>query len=223
MRSRLATLRSCEARTKAPGRARTAPRSVAKSPPVSGARKIERLLRFLRNDDEDAFVADLLVPGLGAGEPVFGRLVGRAAQEGDDQQVMYRLAVGEVGMDPKAVAGDEVGHRGDGQRLAGALHANVDFRAGEVKGRGIGEGASRQSEENGQNNGGTRRRCLIFKAIDEFLLPLELRLRRWSGLASACRRDVGPWESGFGSVWREAWTTNQSLAGSPCRLCPADD
>ena len=38
-RSRLAAWRSCTARTKVPGRSRTALRRVLKSPPVSGARK----------------------------------------------------------------------------------------------------------------------------------------------------------------------------------------
>jgi hypothetical protein len=42
-------------------------------------------------------------------------------------------------MDPEAVAGQEVGDGGDGQRLAGAGDADVDARADQVK-AGVGVG-----------------------------------------------------------------------------------
>jgi hypothetical protein len=54
-------------------------------------------------------------------------------------------------MDPEAVAGQEVGDGGDGQRLAGAGDADVDARTDEVKaGVGVSEPAGEAEEQRGQ-------------------------------------------------------------------------
>jgi hypothetical protein len=54
-------------------------------------------------------------------------------------------------MDPEAVAGQEVGNGGDGQRLAGAGDADVNARADQVKaGVGVRKPAGEAEEQGGQ-------------------------------------------------------------------------
>ena len=116
-----------------------------------GRHEEDGLLGFGGDLDEDAFLADLGVPGFDADEPVVRRRVGVAAEEDADQQIFDRLRGGQVGVQPDAVAGLQVGDRGDGQRLAGAVggeagDADVDAGADEVE-AGVGEGGCRNGEE----------------------------------------------------------------------------
>ncbi len=90
----------------------------------------DRLFRALGNDDGGAFDG-LLVPGVDQGEPVLGRLVGGAAQEGDDEEQMVGLGAGEVGLEPDFVSGLEAGNLRDGKAGAAARDANVDLGAEE--------------------------------------------------------------------------------------------
>ena len=95
-----------------------------------GRKKEDNLLGFLRNDDRDAFVADLLVPGLNFSEPAVGRRVGGTAEEGRDEKVMDRLGGGKVGVQPNFVAGLKIGNLGNGKSATCAGNVDVDFRAG---------------------------------------------------------------------------------------------
>jgi len=68
-------------------------------------------------------------------------------------------------MDPEAVAGQEVGDSGDGQRLAGAGDADVDARADQVKaGVGVGTPAGEAEEQRGQKQAsGAERHVFQFR------------------------------------------------------------
>jgi len=99
--------------------------------------KHDRLFGTLGNDDGGAFDI-FLVPGVDQGEPVVGRLVGGAAQEGDDEEQMIGLGAGEVGLYPDFVAGLQAGDLGDGKRGAPARDADVDLGANEVEARCVG-------------------------------------------------------------------------------------
>ena len=113
-----------------------------KSPPVSGREKNERLLRVFRHRYYDSFLADLFVPGFGSCKPVVGRRVGGAAEKRDDQQIADGLAFGKIRVNPEAVAGLEVRHVGDRQRLAGARDGHLDARARQIESGGIRAGDS---------------------------------------------------------------------------------
>ncbi len=76
--------------------------------------KEDGLLGLVRDDDGDAFVGYVFTPGFDAGEPFVGGRVGVAAQEGDDEEVVYGLAGREIRMEPELVAGLEVRNIGDG-------------------------------------------------------------------------------------------------------------
>jgi hypothetical protein len=58
-------------------------------------------------------------------------------------------------MDPDAVTGREIGHRGDGERGPGAFHADVYLWASEVKGRRVrmSERASRAKSSGNKEKG----------------------------------------------------------------------
>ena len=141
--SKPASARSCEARTKTPGRPRTAERRVLKSPPVSGARKRMACWASFGDGDADAFFADLVVPGLDAGEPVVGGRVGGAAEEGGDEEVMDGLGGGEIGVQPDLVAGLEVGDVGDGQG-AGLPRVTWTSILGPARSKRAGSGVKRE-------------------------------------------------------------------------------
>jgi hypothetical protein len=88
-------------------------------------------LGFFGNDDKNAFFVDWPAPGFDAGKPGLGRRIGCAAQESHDHQIVHRLAVREIGVNPQAIPGLEIGDLGDGQSLSGAL--NADFHLGTDK------------------------------------------------------------------------------------------
>ena len=104
--------------------------------------KNERLLRVFRHRHYDSFLADLFVPGFGTCKPVVGRRVGGAAEKRDDQQIADGLAFGKIRVNPEAVAGLEVRHVGNWQRLAGARDGHLDARACQIESGGIGAGGS---------------------------------------------------------------------------------
>ncbi len=82
-----------------------------------GGEEEDGLLGLVGDGDGDAFFADFFVPGLDPGEPVVGRRVGGAAEEGGDEEVVDGLGGREIGMEPELVAGLEVGDLGDGEGL----------------------------------------------------------------------------------------------------------
>jgi len=92
----------------------------------------EGLLGFVGNDDGGSF-GRLLVPGVDFGEPVVGRLVGCAAEKGDDEQQVIGLGGRKIGFDPDLVAGLEIWDFGDGKRAISAGDADIDLRASEVE------------------------------------------------------------------------------------------
>ena len=116
---------------------------------AAGLRREEEdgLLGLLGHGDEDAFLADVLLPGLDACEPVLGRRVGVAAEEDADEEVFDGLGRREVGVQPDAVAGLEVGNLGDGEGDAVARDADVDARADQVKARVDGEARPDEAEQ----------------------------------------------------------------------------
>src|SRR6202012_2065556 len=59
--------------------------------------KEDGLLCLLWDGDEDALFADVLLPGLNAGEPVLGRGIRIAAEEDADEEVFDRLGGREIG------------------------------------------------------------------------------------------------------------------------------
>ena len=111
-----------------------------------GGEEEDGLLGLAGYGDGDALFADLFVPGFDADEPVVGRWVGRAAQEGRDEEVVDGLGGGQVGVQPDLVAGQQVGDRGDGEQDAGAGDADIDLGAGEVE-AGLAVGLGGQQEE----------------------------------------------------------------------------
>ncbi len=119
-----------------------------------GGDEEEGLLGVGGDGDGGAFRGVLLVPGVDLGEPVIGRLVGGAAEEGDDEEEVVGLVVGEVGFDPEFVAGLEVGDLGDGEGFVAAGDFDLDFGAGEVEAGVVGaEGGcgGEQGEEAGED------------------------------------------------------------------------
>jgi len=91
------------------------------------------LLSFGGDDDEGTFFANFFIPGGNADEPIVGWRVGGAAQEDADEQIVNGLCGREIGMQPDAVAGLEIGNRGNGKRGAVAGDTDVDARTGEIE------------------------------------------------------------------------------------------
>ncbi len=114
-----------------------------------GCEEEDDLLGLVGDGDSDALFADFFVPGLDVEEPVVGGRVGGAAEEGGNEEVVDGLGGREVGAEPDLVAGEEIGHLGDGEGAAIAGDVNVDFGASEVEARGVGVegGAEEKSGE----------------------------------------------------------------------------
>ena len=89
-----------------------------------GREKQQGLLGVLRNGDDGSFFAHLPGPGFEAGEPMFGRRIGGATQERDDEKITGGLIGRKIRMQPEAVAGLQVGDFRNWQRfaVAGDLH-----------------------------------------------------------------------------------------------------
>ena len=102
-----------------------------------GSQEHDGLLRLLGHHDENTFFACLAVPRFHACEPLVGRRIGDAAQEGDDEDIARGLTIGKVGMDPKPVSREEVGHLANGQSYLAPLDVYVHFGAGKVKRLGM--------------------------------------------------------------------------------------
>ena len=51
---------------------------------------------------------------------------------------MGGLALGQVGMNPEPVSGQQVGHLGDGQCDVAALDVDIHLGSGEIEGRAVG-------------------------------------------------------------------------------------
>src|SRR6202012_135061 len=90
---------------------------------------------FLGHGDEDALLADVLLPGLDACKPVVGRRVGIAAEEDADQEIFDGLGGREVGVQPDAVAGLEVRNLGNGEGYTVAGDADLAGGTDEVNAR----------------------------------------------------------------------------------------
>ena len=105
------------------------------------------LLGLRGNVDEDALLTRGAGPGFDAGEPVEGRGVGGAAQEGYNENEMSGLAFRQVGMDPKAIAGQEIGHLADGKGDIASFDVNIHLGTGQIKGGTVGEQGDRKAKE----------------------------------------------------------------------------
>ena len=112
--------------------------------------KEQSLLRLCGNLDENAFVAGIARPRFHAGKPLRRRGIGRSAQECHHQHEVRGLAFGQIGVNPEAVAGEQMGYLGDGQGYVAALHVHIDLRAGEIEGRAIGIEEGGNQEEGQQ-------------------------------------------------------------------------
>jgi hypothetical protein len=97
----------------------------------------QRLLGLFRHGDEDTLVARFLCPGFYTGEPVGGRGIGRSAQEGDDQDIVCGLALGEIGVDPETVAGKQIGDLAYGKGNFTPLNVHINFGSCEVERRAV--------------------------------------------------------------------------------------
>jgi hypothetical protein len=95
------------------------------------------LLSLAWNRDGDAFFANFFVPGLDIEKPVVRWRIGSAAEEGGYQEIVNGLRRGQVGAEPELVSGLEVGNLGDREIAAAAGDVDINFRAGEVKTRGV--------------------------------------------------------------------------------------
>ena len=102
-----------------------------------GHQENQRLLSLLRHGNEDTLVARFPGPGFYAGEPVGRRGIGGPAQEGDDQDVMRRLALGEIGVDPKTVAGEQIGNLAHRKRDLAPLDVYINFGSGQIERRAV--------------------------------------------------------------------------------------
>ena len=71
--------------------------------------KDQRLLGLGGDGDKHAFIPRFAGPGLHASKPLRRGRIGGPAQEGDDQHKMRGLALGQVGMNPEPVSGQQVG------------------------------------------------------------------------------------------------------------------
>ena len=111
-----------------------------------GCEEEDGLLGFVGDGDGDAFLADVFAPGFDFEEPVVRRRVGGSAEEGDDEEVVDRLGVGHVGVEPELVCGLEVGDVGDGQGFAVAGDADFQFGTGEVEASGVSKGGGAGKE-----------------------------------------------------------------------------
>ena len=97
------------------------------------------LLSFIRDIDEDAFFTRGAGPGFNASEPVEGRRVGGAAQESDHENEMSGLAFGQVGVNPEAIAGEDIGHLADREGEIAPFDMNIHLGTGQVEGGAVGE------------------------------------------------------------------------------------
>ena len=115
--SKPASVRSWEARTKAPGRPRTADLRVEKSPPVSGARNMTACWAssgtVTKAPSSRTFVSQvsMRMNQLSGGGLVLPRRKTQIRRYWTD------CVGGQVGVKPELVAGLEIGDRGDGQGL----------------------------------------------------------------------------------------------------------
>jgi hypothetical protein len=109
--------------------------------------KDQRLLSLGGHIDENTLFADLAGPGFYPPEPIGGWWIGGAAQEGNDQDVVRGLALRKVGMNPEAVARQEIGHFRDWQRDALTLDMDVDFGANQIERWSVSTGSRRSGKE----------------------------------------------------------------------------
>lgn len=91
------------------------------------------LLSLIGHSDGDAFFTNFFVPGLDQSEPVVGRRVSGAAEEGGYQEIVDGLGGWEIRVKPDFVPGLEVWDLSDGEGVGAAGDVDIDFRACEVK------------------------------------------------------------------------------------------
>ena len=133
-----------------------------------GRQKHQRLLRALRNRDDHAFLAHMLVPRLDAREPVVRRRIRGAAQEAYDQQVVSALRLRQGGMDPQAIANLQIGNFGNGQFLAAAADSHFHPRTGQVERGRVGQqraGQYQKTSNKKTHKGRTKNHISILEAI----------------------------------------------------------
>ena len=102
--------------------------------------KHQHLLRALGHGHRQSVMRAFAGPGLAGEEPALGRRIGRAAQKCGHHQIMGGLGGRQIGFDPKAVAGDEIGNLGGRQGLRAAGDFDLEGGAGEIERRGFGLG-----------------------------------------------------------------------------------
>ena len=81
-----------------------------------GRQEDQCLLCTVGNGDGETFVCAGALPRGAAEKPVLRRRIGRAAQEGDDQQIVLGLRRREIGFDRELVARGQMRRLRDGQR-----------------------------------------------------------------------------------------------------------
>jgi len=116
---------------------------------------------FVGNGDVDSFLMDRLGPGIGTRKSRFRRRVRRAAQKGHNHHVVDGLAVRKIGMYPQAVSGLKIRDLRNGERLAGALHADIDLGTDEVKGNVLGRSTNSRQRNDDPGKQGDRDSLMV--------------------------------------------------------------
>ena len=93
----------------------------------------KRLLSMLGNGNNNAFFAYLPRPRFGFCKPVIWWRIGGSLKKCNGQQVVHGLVIGKSGMNPKPIAGLQIGHLGYWQSLARSRHVHLYPRTGKVE------------------------------------------------------------------------------------------
>ncbi len=93
----------------------------------------QSLLGMLGNGNNNAFFAYLPRPCFGFCEPVVRWRIGGSLKKCNDQQVVYGLVIGKRRVNPKPVAGLQIGYFGDWQSFARSRYVHLYPRPGKVE------------------------------------------------------------------------------------------
>ena len=115
-----------------------------------GDQQHDRLLRARGNGRVDRRL--LRLPWFGVEQPVLGRRIGRAAQEGEHQPVARTLRTRQIDRDANAVTHRQIGHLRQGERDAAVRDAYRQRRARQIEPRRLRPGVA--DTHRGERTGG---------------------------------------------------------------------
>ena len=169
-------------------------------PHPEGYRKEQRLLRIGRHREVHAFLR-LLLPGGFLEEPVLGRRIGRAPEEGDHEQIMRGLRGRHLRMHPHLVARLQRRDGADRERLVPARDPHLDARTAQVKRRRVGRLCARGhhgQREAGQTGSEAQRKAQLVPSCSVVNAVIVMRL---------CDTDVQRCAKGW-SCWERSLMTS---------------